>query len=420
MARKRKGLFTRIIEGPERSEDYARKTLPSSRWSLGWDLFKTNLGKLVKINLLTLLFVFPLFLLIYFRNLLMQSQAYESVFSRNLGVGYPAIPSIQLLGVAESIVFKADITFFVLLFALSFIISIGIAGGFYVMRNLVWTEGVFVVSDFWRGVKKNYLVTLKSTLLTVFVIAMTVLTVDLANIQIAVNSNLKWLFVIIKVVGIILALVLIIVYLFKLTLGVTYKLRFFALVRNSVILSIGLIPFNLFFAAFACSPFLLLLIDQTSILFMLGIILIVFLGISVFMLIWTNYSQWVFDEVINDNVAGAKKYRGIHKKGQVKETESFVYKKNVLTAKPVKPITDDEVEIHALPENYSRADLIRLQESKDFMIEDSERYAEEKLKEMEDKKAVENFMENTPTGTPISQIKNPEKKWQNPKKKGKK
>ncbi len=419
MARKRKGLFTRIIEGPERSEDYARKSLPHSRWSLGWDLFKTNMGKLVKINLLTLLFVFPIFLLIYFRNILMQSEAYKSLFSRNLGIGYPAIPSSQLLGVAESIIFRSDMTFFVLLLALSPYIVIGLAGGFYVMRNLVWTEGVFVASDFWRGVKKNYGVTIKSTLLFILVFAMTILTIDLANIQIAVNSNLKWLYIIIKIVGIILALTLIIVYLFKLTLGVTYKLKFFGLVRNSVILSVGLLPFNLFFGAFACAVFALLLIKQTSIFFMLGIILILLIGISVFMLIWTNYSQWVFDEVINDNVAGAKKYRGIHKKGEVKEVENFVYKKTILTAKPVKPITDEEIEIHALPENYSRADLIRLQESKELMIEDSERYAQEKMKEMEDKAAVENFMENTPSSKPI-QTKPAEKKWENPKKKGKK
>ena len=44
---KKKGLFAKIIEGPERSEDYARNTLPSSRWALGWDLVKTNFGKIL-------------------------------------------------------------------------------------------------------------------------------------------------------------------------------------------------------------------------------------------------------------------------------------------------------------------------------------------------------------------------------------
>lgn len=416
--RRRKGIFTRIIEGPERSEDYARKTLPSNRWALGWDLFKTNLGKLVKINLLTVLFTFPLFLLIYFRDLLIKSQSFGSIFSRNIGIGYPAIPSTQMLGVSESIVFRSNMTIFVLLFILTFYIAIGIAGGFYVMRNLVWTEGVFVASDFWRGVKKNYGVVLKSSLLFVVMLAILILSKDLCDIQIATNSNLKWLFTIIKIVGIIVAVLVALVFLFNITLGVTYKLKFGALLRNSAILSLGLAPFNLFFGAFALLPFLTLLINTTSVFFALGIMLILLLSVSVFMLIWTNYSQWVFDEVVNDNVAGAKKYRGIHKKGEVKETEKFVYKKTVLTARPVKPITDTEVEIHALPESYSRADLIRLQESKNFMIEDSERYANEHAKDYEDKEAIESFMESEPK-TVASKPKT-QTKWQNPKKKGKK
>ena len=38
----KKGFIARMIEGPERSESYARSTLPTNRWSLGWDVFKTN------------------------------------------------------------------------------------------------------------------------------------------------------------------------------------------------------------------------------------------------------------------------------------------------------------------------------------------------------------------------------------------
>lgn len=38
----------------------------------------------------------------------------------------------------------------------SFIAAIGLAGGMYVIRNMVWTEGIFVANDFWRGVKLNF------------------------------------------------------------------------------------------------------------------------------------------------------------------------------------------------------------------------------------------------------------------------
>jgi len=236
MAKKRKGIFTRIVEGKERSEDYARKTLPSNRWALGWDLIKTNFGKNVKINLLTFLFVFPLFVLFYFRGIYLQAQAFGSVFSMNIGIAYPSYPSQNLIGVAERITFNTDVLFYLLLFVFTFLMSVGLSGGFYVMRNMVWTEGVFVVSDFWSGIKKNYGIVLRSTLLYVFFLAIILLTVDFSNILIAENSSVKWLFIILKIVGYILVAVLTIAFLFSITLGVTYKLSFFDLIKNSSIL----------------------------------------------------------------------------------------------------------------------------------------------------------------------------------------
>ena len=94
MATKRKGIFTRLIEGPERSEDYARKTLPKNRWSLAFSIFTTNFTKLIKINLLVLLFVFPIFLALLFRETLISTQSANAPFSQNLAFGYPFIPSL--------------------------------------------------------------------------------------------------------------------------------------------------------------------------------------------------------------------------------------------------------------------------------------------------------------------------------------
>ena len=60
MAQQKKGFIARMLEGKERSEEYARSTLPTNRWQLFFDIFKGNFGKLVKVNLLTLLFFLPL------------------------------------------------------------------------------------------------------------------------------------------------------------------------------------------------------------------------------------------------------------------------------------------------------------------------------------------------------------------------
>lgn len=389
---KKKGFFTRLIEGPERSEDYARKSLPTNRWQLGWDLFTTNTLKLLKINLLVLLFIFPLFVLLYLRMVLIDTNGASSYFSQNIAIGYPAIPSDQLLGVAENIIFSSDLIFFIALFVCSFLFAVGISGGFYVMRNLVWTEGVFVVSDFWSGVKKNYSVIVRATLLFVFILSTTILTIDLCQLQIAMHSNVTWVFTIVKIISYIIAIVVIITYLYMLTVGVTYKLSFFSLIRNAFILAVGFLPINAFFAVFGLVFFALLLLDVSSIFFALGLIFVIFLSISIFMLIWTNYSQWVFDQVINDNVKGAKKYRGINKQTTSDEPEEFVYKRKLFNNRAIKPITDTDIEIATLPENYSRADLIRLEESKQRMIEDSERYEKEHASEVSDEQSINEMM----------------------------
>ncbi len=374
MAKGRRGIFTRLIEGPERSEDYARKSLPTNRWALCWDLLKTNLGKIIKINFLMLIFVLPIFVLIYFRRVLISSQATIEPFAQNLGIGYPAYPLIT--GTAENIVINVDLIFFVGLFLCGFIAAIGIAGGFYVIRNLVWTEGVFVASDFWTGVKKNYKTVLPASLLYVVILAITFLSIDLSNLQIAYDPSTTIIFTISKVVSYVFIVFFTCVYLYMLTLGVTYELKFFKLIRNALIFTIGLLPINVFFMALSIVMLLLLLFDIASIFFAFGLILILLMGLALSTLIWTNYSQWAFDEYLNDKIAGAKKNRGIYKKNASNEPEEFVYKKSKLS-KAIKPVTDYDVEIAELPEMFTRADLAKLEESKKRMIEDSKKYEEE-------------------------------------------
>ena len=390
MAKAKKGIFTKLVEGPERSEDYARKTLPKNRWSLGWDLIKTNFGKIMKINLLMFLFLFPIFLVVYLRHVIILSNAGIAPFSQNMGIGYPIYPFMT--GAKEQIIIKADATFLILLFILSFYVSVGLAGGFYVMRNLVWTEGVFVASDFWVGVKKNYKTVLKSTLLFVLLFGLSFISIHSLDLQIALNPDKIGIFTFVKIISVIFLILIIAIYLFSLTLGVTYELKLFKIFRNAFILVIGLLPINLFFMVFSLIPFALLLFKMTSILFSFGLLSVVFFAISIAILIWTNYSQWVFDECLNDKIAGAKKNRGIYKKDVKDETEEFVYKKAEFLTKPVKPITDYDVEIVELPTSFSRADLVRLQESKKAMIEDSDKYVKEQLAKSDKETDIDKFM----------------------------
>ncbi len=369
MAQK-KGFIARLIEGPERAEGYARSTLPGNRWELGWDIFKTNMSKLVGLNLLMLLFFLPVFALVLFRYLDITALSLQTPFSQNVGLGYPSFPVSA--GLTEYIYLHANVQAFMLLPIAAAIAAIGLSGGMYVMRNFVWAEGVSVGRDFWAGVKKNFWQIFGVTVSYSVLMFLCITAISYGNYVIAVNEG-NWLLVVSNVFSYIIAIFFTVVYFFSLTLSVTYKLKFFQLLRNSVIMAFALLPLNLFFAAFALVAVLLLMLG--GFFAAIGFVLFLMFGLSIFALVWTDYCQWSFDKFINDKVPGAVKNRGIYSKNAIEEEADFSFEKSTLGKRRVKPVTDYDVEIAVLPESFSRADLIKLEESKAAMRRDSDAYS---------------------------------------------
>ena len=241
---------------------------------------------------------------------------------------------------------------------------------------MVWTEGVMVGSDFWKGVKQNYFVVFFTLLFYTVIMAFSVISVNMAQMLIDTASGIRWLLVTAQVVTYLIMALVTIMTLYMITLGVTYKLSFGKLIRNAFILSIALVPTNVFFALLAVLPFALLFL-RIPLLMSLGIVLIMVWGISIFMLIWTNYSNWVFDKFINDKVPGAKKNRGIYKQNATEnDGEELIIEKTKLTSK-IKPVTDYDIELYELPTSFGRKDLEKLEETKEAMRRDSDKYAEE-------------------------------------------
>ena len=370
----KKGFIARMIEGPERSETYAASTLPTNRWQLGWDVFKTNTGKHFKINLLTLVFLLPFIAICVLTYMYKLANVDILPFTQNMAIGYPSYPST--FGLSANLALSASVEFFKFLIVGILVGAVGLSGGFYVMRNMVWAEGVIVGSDFFKGVKQNYFVVLFSLLFYGVIMGLSVISVNMAQLLIDTCTGIKWLLVSAQVLTYIIMGIVSIMVLYMITLGVTYKLSFGKLIKNSFILTIGLIPTNVFFAFLAALPFLLFSL-KVSMLMALAILLVFVWGFSIFMLIWTDYSNWVFDRFINDKVPGAKKNRGIYKPNATEEDgEQIIFEKTKLNSS-IKPITDYDVELYELPESFSRKDLQKLEETKEAMRRDSDKYAEE-------------------------------------------
>ncbi len=387
----KKGFITRLIEGPERSETYAASTLPTNRWQLGWDVFKTNTGKHFKLNLLTLLFLLPLVALCIFTYMYKAYLVSQYPFAQNMGIGYPSYPSV--FGLTATLSLNTSIEFFKYVIIGVAVGAVGLSGGFYVMRNMIWAEGVIVGSDFWKGVKQNYFVVFFSLLFYTVIMGFSVISVNLSQILIDTASGIRWLLIVAQIVTYLVMGIVTIMVLYMITLGVTYKLSFGKLIKNSFILTIALVPTNIFFAFLAVVPFLLIFIG-VPLLMSLVIVLIAVWGLSIFMLIWTDYSNWVFDKFINDKVPGAKKNRGIYKRNATEnDGEELIIEKTKLTSR-IKPVTDYDVELYELPTSFSRKDLEKLEETKEAMRKDSDKYAEEHAHDDDSPETIDDLMKD--------------------------
>lgn len=389
MAQQKKGLITRMLEGKERSEEYARSTLPTNRWQLFFDIFKGNLGKLVKINLLMLLFFIPTIAVIIFGVIINESTGLTYPFGANLGIGYPAEPMQQ--GLSEMLVFYNDITINLFLMLSMVIASVGLAGGMYVIRNMVWTEGIFVANDFWRGVKLNYKNALQTTLFFCIIYFLCTTLINVSQLSLAVGElskgQMTWLKISLGVNYLFLTIAAMMTF-WMIAQGVNYKLTFAQMLKNSFLMTIGTFPQTIFFGFLALLPFLVLLIGA-QMLMTIGIMIILLFGFSYALLLWLDFAQWVFDKYINPKIEGAKTGRGIYSKdgasaisGDSSEAE-LEYRRTLvaqgrsrLAAQPIKPI-DDALEVYELPQSFTREDLKKLRESKESIAEDTAQYAEE-------------------------------------------
>lgn len=380
----KKGFIARMLEGKERDENYARSTLPSNRWALFWDIFKGRFSKLVIVNLLMLIFFIPMIAVIIFRYVYTTVQGVSMPFASWVGTGYTPLPN--LVGVPQQVVLSTNIQFGALMLVAALIAAVGIAGGIYVIRNMVWTEGIFVANDFWRGIKINIVIELQSTVFYGVMLYLFTISINWASYMNASGTGNDVLNSISIAVSYIAIAIVTLMYLWMLSMGGNYKLKFFQLLKNSFLMTFGLIFQNVFFAVLMAIPAILLLLG--SFFQIVGIFLLVLIGLSYMLLVWFNYSQWAFDKFFESKREGGKVNRGIYAKvGKGGEQSKAVqeYQANLeaalsvksdLSSRPIKPITDD-LKVYELPESYSREDLMKLRESKNKIIEDTEQYAEE-------------------------------------------
>ena len=378
MAQQKKGFITRLLEGKEKSEEYARSTLPTNRWQLFWDIFKGNLGKLVKVNLLTVIFFIPLFAVLIICSMVSGTSGEIYPFGANLGIGYPAFPMLQ--GQAENLALQNDLVLYLGIFITSAAAAVGLSGGMYVIRNMVWTEGIFVTNDFWRGVKTNFKNALQTALFLTGMLFLCKMMIDVSELSIASGiskAQTVW-FRISQGISYVFITMAVMMSLWMIALGVNYNMGFFTLFRNAFFMAIGTFPQTIFFGVLALWPFALLMFGGSFFL-VIAIILLMLLSLSYALLVWLDFAQWVFDRFINPKIEGAKVGRGIYNKDGTStltgddSAASLEYQRIILAhgrsklvARPIKPI-DDDIQVYELPKSFTRDDLKKLAQGGEYL-----------------------------------------------------
>lgn len=389
MPQNNKELFIRMLEGNERGAECARNALPTSRYQLFKDIFTGHFGKIVKVNVLTLLFFLPMLVVVLLSVLNSLSQGVLYPFGANLGIGYPAMPQLQ--GTSQLLTFQNGLYTCIGILLTSVVASVGLAGGMYAIRNMIWTNGVFVAKDFWRGVKLNYKNALQTTLFFSTVLTFALAIIHLGELNIALGASgaqAVWLRVS-QVIAYICLAIAAMMTLWMVALGVNYKMGFLLLIKNSFLMSVATILQTVVFGVVAAVPFLVfLLVGAGSIFMSIGLVCLTLFSFSFALLVWLDFAQWVFDRYINPKTQPAKQGQedkkekvanltGDDSASMLEYQRAIVAEgKSRLMSEPIKPL-DDAFEIYDLPQAFTRADLKKLKESKATIASDLETYASE-------------------------------------------
>lgn len=350
-----------------------RLRLPTTRRQQFWDILKNQLGNLAKINLLSVLLALPFLALVFvFIPVVKEAVGMSFDFTGNLGIGYPG--SVSDMVTAEVAVLQSIVPLLLLLIPCITLLAFPFAGMVYTIRNLVWGESVSVRVDYWKGIKtgwKQYLLTFfaLSIFITAFVYAFM-----LFNIQVSMDKAdvFGYIALTIAILGIVIIAGISV---FMLPTMSMYTLRWHKHVKNGALLFVATLPQTFGILILTALPFFIGSL-LGALIQMIVSMLVVLVGVSFYVLMWTVYAQYVLDKSVNKRSKNTAYQRGIfvpkqeegEKKSETEDKPKSTAQKRYVNPKKKKKSTTATFE--PLRENYSREDIARMQAEKEKFLSD--------------------------------------------------
>ncbi len=201
------------------AHDLMINDLPQNRKEVFFDCLKMRYGVIVSLGLMCILFALPFVICLLLRDI-----SLSSLLADISNQEYSEEQGYQLF-------YSLKMTYSLIMVPGFVIFGIGLAGVMYLIRQLVWYEGIFFFSDFFEGIKKNWKAyTISFLILGIYNVELTMLSYQkVSEMWYGIYLGAGFLFLIPIVI-------------FVLLMSLIYKFSFTGSIRNGFLLYMKKIP----------------------------------------------------------------------------------------------------------------------------------------------------------------------------------
>ena len=293
-----RNIMNNYFYGKQGKADMTVADLPANRLQLFGTVLKVRWFSMIGVNLLYLIFWIP--------AILWTGMNIVAVLSATAG---EAPAEMDLNGILSGALF---------MWLMGLIPCIAITGPFnagatYVLRNWARDQHSFILSDFWDAVKGNWKQALPVSLLTGVMPFLTYTATRFYGGMAAENPVFVVFAGVVAMVAVLWSMATMLVY----PMMVTYELRFSDLLRNCVLLTIGMLPFAVLFKALtlavpAIAAGIIALAPGAEgyVLLVAGLLYLVFMP-AFNKLMTVSYANWLCETYLNPRIEGARTNIGL-------------------------------------------------------------------------------------------------------------
>lgn len=273
----KKGVVQKMLYG-NKEEDFNDYLLPKTRKEQFGYIFKNNWLKLFSLNILMFIFFVPA--IIYF---------FVSAFN------YTNIVSNMTIEEVYQKLFSLNLMRYLILTGLIMIGFIGLSGGSFIIRKLVFDEAVSFKEDFIKGIKYSA----KQFLAIGLFLGLTIFAFNYSEQYIMLSKMNPFTQIMLVVMLLIVFILLVISVMYMINLSNLYVMKFSAIFKSGLVLTFKNLFKNLLVFIIAFLPVFGWLIFASATLKFVMVFVLFVIGVSYIMLLFTLISMYSFDIYIN-------------------------------------------------------------------------------------------------------------------------